>query len=102
MNSFQLNSNQELKKISPYFAYPLLEASVKLGVEMETLRKICKDNGIIRWPYSYKRKNETSSDNAFLKFTLPEVKKVTLPKRIMKAQTPCTLISKIQVKNLLN
>lgn len=101
MKNIQMNKDYE--KIAPYFSYPILEASIKLGVEMEDLRKICKENGLLRWPYSYKRKNETSKETAFLKFSLPERITVNAPKIFKQKLTkPCTLIAKIDVKNLLN
>lgn len=96
--------NKEFQKIVPFFNLPLLEASVKLGIEMDELRRICKANGLFRWPYSYKRKNNTLQDSAFSKFTLLKTNKLyTLPKIIKKKSTQTSpLISKIEVKNLLN
>lgn len=103
---------KEFEIVSEYFSYPILEASIKLGMEMSDLRRICKANGLSRWPFSYKRKNEPKTkgnETSFIKFSLPE-KKVQKPveyklkgvQKIGKIPKICTNLSKVDVKNLLN
>lgn len=40
-----------LEEISKYFSLPIAEAASKLGVCTSVLKRICRDNGIVRWPY---------------------------------------------------
>lgn len=97
------NRRVQFQKIAPYFAYPLLEASIKLGIEMDELRAICRDNGVPRWPYSYKRKNITDQNTLFLQFALQGgFHSVSVVPQIKKTNKTCQLNSKIEVKNLLN
>lgn len=100
---FERENQEKFHKISKLFSYPILEASIMLGMEMQEIRNIIKQNGISRWPYSYKRKKENSLENGFLKFSVVQgefkpqiVKKVSLKPKI------CKVISKVEVKNLLN
>lgn len=37
--------------ISKYFSLPLSDAANHLGVCVSVLKKICRDNGLDRWPY---------------------------------------------------
>ncbi|KAJ6833788.1 uncharacterized protein M6B38_338825 [Iris pallida] len=40
-----------LDDISTYFNLPIAEASSILGVCTSVLKRICRENGIVRWPY---------------------------------------------------
>ncbi|XP_073110441.1 uncharacterized protein [Elaeis guineensis] len=39
------------EEISKYFSLPIAEAASSLGVCTSALKRICRENGIIRWPY---------------------------------------------------
>ncbi|XP_073110452.1 uncharacterized protein [Elaeis guineensis] len=39
------------EEISKYFSLPIAEAASNLGVCTSALKRICRENGIIRWPY---------------------------------------------------
>ncbi|KAK1404830.1 Glucan synthase-like 7 [Heracleum sosnowskyi] len=49
----QQQQQQQLKfeDVSKYFNLPLSDAADSLGVSNATLKKICLDNGLVRWPY---------------------------------------------------
>ncbi|XP_029116781.1 uncharacterized protein [Elaeis guineensis] len=40
-----------LEEISKYFSLPIAEAASILGVCTRVLKRICRENGIVRWPY---------------------------------------------------
>ncbi|XP_020082170.1 protein RKD5-like isoform X2 [Ananas comosus] len=40
-----------LDEISKLFSLPIAEAASILGVCTSVLKRICRDNGIARWPY---------------------------------------------------
>lgn len=48
-----VTTQQQLKfeDVSKYFNLPLSDAADSLGVSNTTLKKICLDNGLVRWPY---------------------------------------------------
>lgn len=94
------SKTQEFKKIAPYFSYPLFEASIKLEMEMEDLRRICKENGLNRWPYSYKRNNLVCTKDPFSKFSL-QPKQIEIPIS-KKSNLEPKMIFKIQLKHILN
>merc|ERR1711998_598693 len=39
------------RRLIDYFYMPLKQVGVKLGVCTTTLKRICRDNGVGRWPY---------------------------------------------------
>ncbi|XP_074370547.1 uncharacterized protein LOC141711768 [Apium graveolens] len=41
----------KLEDVSKYFNLPLSDAADSLGVSITTLKKLCLDNGLVRWPY---------------------------------------------------
>ncbi|XP_017244766.1 uncharacterized protein LOC108216504 [Daucus carota subsp. sativus] len=45
------NANLSLEDVSKCFNLPLSDAAESLGVSNTTLKKICLDNGLVRWPY---------------------------------------------------
>ena len=40
-----------LKELAPYFDLPINEAAEQLGVCATVLKKLCRNNGVDRWPY---------------------------------------------------
>ena len=44
-------SNFTLSELSYYFQYPINEAAEKLGICATVLKKICRKNGVSRWPH---------------------------------------------------
>jgi hypothetical protein len=55
--------NVSFDMIREYFIYPIKDASKKLGISMTLIKKICRKNGIKRWPY-----RKLKSENDLTKF----------------------------------
>eukprot|EP00249_Psilotum_nudum_P012943 c24061_g1_i2 orf=36-386(+) len=45
------NANVSFDEVAKYFPVPIAEAATLLGVTTNYLKQICKENGILRWPY---------------------------------------------------
>lgn len=44
-------ADTSIEQIRPFFKYPINEASRRLGICSTSLKKICRANGLLRWPY---------------------------------------------------
>lgn len=66
-NSQTLNTvtkmNLKHEDVAQYFHLPLLQASIKLGIDLSDLKKEMKRLGIERWPYSYKRESNKQKED---------------------------------------
>eukprot|EP00268_Persea_americana_P047987 TRINITY_DN5034_c0_g1_i3.p1 TRINITY_DN5034_c0_g1~~TRINITY_DN5034_c0_g1_i3.p1 ORF type:complete len:233 (-),score=57.64 TRINITY_DN5034_c0_g1_i3:330-1028(-) len=56
--SVALNDSLSFNEVAKLFSMPIAEAANILGVCTSVLKKICRDNGLIRWPY---RKDSSKS-----------------------------------------
>jgi hypothetical protein len=55
--------------LSQYFHLPLLEASVKMGMDVRDFRQLCRESGIDKWRFSYKKHNKLEVRSLFQKFS---------------------------------
>ncbi|KAG9447528.1 hypothetical protein H6P81_013656 [Aristolochia fimbriata] len=46
-----INQSLSFNEVAKLFSLPIAEAANILGVCSDVLKKICRDNGVIRWPY---------------------------------------------------
>jgi len=56
-------SDFTLKQLSEYFQYPINEAAEKLGICATVLKKICRKNGVSRWPHRKIKSIDTMIDS---------------------------------------
>jgi hypothetical protein len=40
-----------LEELQQYFGLPEKEVAKRLGICLTSLKKVCRSNGILRWPY---------------------------------------------------
>lgn len=90
--------SQSFVHVSQYFHLPIVEASIKLKMETKDIQRIIKENGIKRWPYSYKQqvsiRKKKNEGNPTLVFN-------TRKNEILFQNTE-NKVQRIQIKNLLN
>ncbi|KAL2483451.1 uncharacterized protein Fot_44895 [Forsythia ovata] len=92
--------------VSKLFSLPLSDAADSLGVCPSVLKKLCYENGLVRWPYrkflSGKSIEEIKKDAATEKTKqLAELPKVAGPKNDALSSSPISssIVSQIQNKN---
>eukprot|EP01080_Neovahlkampfia_damariscottae_P011986 gene11986-5387_t len=86
-----------LDEVKQYFGQPIHVAASFLGISMDSLRKICRQNGIKRWPSKKSQLKIISQDNK-RKSTEAIFSSETLESKILKVSDPSLINERITLK----